>query len=128
MPLQAVDNRRLYRQIADQIAALIERGEYGSGQRLPPERDLAKQLGVSRPSVREALIALEVEGLVEGGIGSGLVVLGRGRAVGWSKGWSKCASGRASMCWVRGSPRKVMSRRRVARTAARCRRSPVRSS
>ncbi len=80
MPLQAVDSRRLYRQIADQIAALIERGEYGPGQRLPPERDLAKQLGVSRPSVREALIALEVEGYVEVRIGSGVYVLGPGRA------------------------------------------------
>src|SRR5256886_16710896 len=76
MPLQAVDNRRLYRQIADQIAALIEKGEYGKGQRLPPERDLARQLGVSRPSVREAPIALEVEGLVEVRIGSGIYVLG----------------------------------------------------
>jgi DNA-binding FadR family transcriptional regulator len=76
MPLQAVDNRRLYRQIADQIAALIEKGEYGSGRRLPPERDLAKQLGVSRPSVREALIALEVEGYVEVRVGSGVYVLG----------------------------------------------------
>jgi DNA-binding FadR family transcriptional regulator len=76
MPLQAVDNRRLYRQIADQIAALIEKGEYGAGQRLPPERDLAKQLGVSRPSVREALIALEVEGYVEVRVGSGVYVLG----------------------------------------------------
>jgi DNA-binding FadR family transcriptional regulator len=79
MPLQAVDNRRLYRQIADQIAALIEKGEYGAGARLPPERDLAKQLGVSRPSVREALIALEVEGYVEVRVGSGVYVLGSGR-------------------------------------------------
>ena len=77
MPLQAVESRRLYRQIADQIAALIERGEYGAGQRLPPERDLAKQLGVSRPSVREALIALEVEGYVEVRVGSGVYVTGR---------------------------------------------------
>lgn len=76
MPLQAVDNRRLYRQIADQIAALIEKGEYGAGRRLPPERDLAKQLGVSRPSVREALIALEVEGYVEVRVGSGVYVMG----------------------------------------------------
>jgi len=76
MPLQAVDNRRLYRQIADQIAALIERGEYSAGERLPPERDLAKQLGVSRPSVREALIALEVEGYVEVRVGSGVYVMG----------------------------------------------------
>ncbi len=76
MPLQAVDSRRLYRQIADQIAALIEKGEYRAGGRLPPERDLAKQLGVSRPSVREALIALEVEGYVEVRVGSGVYVIG----------------------------------------------------
>ena len=74
MPLTVVENRRLYRQIADQIAALIESGEYGIGERLPPERDLAKQLGVSRPSVREALIALEVEGYVEVRVGSGVYV------------------------------------------------------
>jgi DNA-binding FadR family transcriptional regulator len=76
MPLQAVDNRRLYRQIADQITALIEKGEYGTGRRLPPERDLARQLGVSRPSVREALIALEVEGYVDVRVGSGVYVVG----------------------------------------------------
>src|SRR6187200_3432247 len=76
MPLQTVENRRLYRQIADQIAALIEKGEYEAGERLPPERDLAKQLGVSRPSVREALIALEVEGYVEVRVGSGVYVSG----------------------------------------------------
>jgi len=74
MPIHAVESRRLYRQIADQIAALIEKGEYGAGSRLPPERDLAKQLGVSRPSVREALIALEVEGYVEVRVGSGVYV------------------------------------------------------
>src|SRR5512138_3666279 len=74
MPLQAVENRRLYRQIADQIADLIERGEYAPGSRLPPERDLAQQLGVSRPSVREALIALEVEGSVEVRMGAGVYV------------------------------------------------------
>jgi DNA-binding FadR family transcriptional regulator len=76
MPLQAVESRRLYRQIADQIAALIDNGEYTPGSRLPPERDLAKQLGVSRPSVREALIALEVEGYVEVRVGSGVYVTG----------------------------------------------------
>ena len=80
MPLQAVESRRLYRQIADQIADLIDKGEYKPGSRLPPERDLAKQLGVSRPSVREALIALEVEGYVEVRVGSGVYVTGTGRS------------------------------------------------
>ncbi|GMV57628.1 FadR family transcriptional regulator [Betaproteobacteria bacterium PRO7] len=78
MPIQALEPRRLYRQIADQIAALIRRGEFKPGSRLPPERDLAKQLGVSRPSVREALIALEVEGFVEVRIGSGVYVTSAG--------------------------------------------------
>lgn len=75
MPFQSIEPRRLYRQIADQIRGLIRSGEFPAGSRLPPERDLAKQLGVSRPSVREALIALEVEGLVEVRIGSGIYVL-----------------------------------------------------
>jgi GntR family transcriptional regulator, transcriptional repressor for pyruvate dehydrogenase complex len=74
MPLQTIEPRRLYRQIADQLRVLIERGEFELGTRLPPERDLAHQLGVSRPSVREALIALEVEGLVEVRMGSGIYV------------------------------------------------------
>ena len=75
MPFQSIEPRRLYRQIADQIRELIRAGEFLAGSRLPPERDLAKQLGVSRPSVREALIALEVEGLVEVRIGSGINLL-----------------------------------------------------
>ncbi len=79
MPIQSIEPRRLYRQIADQIRTLIRSGEFPAGSRLPPERDLAKQLGVSRPSVREALIALEVEGLVEVRIGSGIYVLAPGR-------------------------------------------------
>jgi len=74
MPFHSIEPRRLYRQIADQIRTLIKSGEFQAGARLPPERDLAKQLGVSRPSVREALIALEVEGLVEVRIGSGIYV------------------------------------------------------
>jgi len=74
MPLQAVETSRLYRQIAEQLRGLITGGEFAAGSRLPAERDLAKQLGVSRPSVREALIALEVEGWVEVRTGSGIYV------------------------------------------------------
>ena len=76
MPIQSIEPRRLYRQIADQIRTLIRSQEFPAGSRLPPERDLARQLGVSRPSVREALIALEVEGLVDVRVGSGIYVLG----------------------------------------------------
>jgi len=74
MPLQTIEPRRLYRQIADQLRVLIDGGGFPAGSRLPPERDLAAQLGVSRPSVREALIALEVEGRVEVRMGSGIYV------------------------------------------------------
>lgn len=78
MPLQPVATRRLYLQIADQIRALIVRGEAAPGTRLPAERELAKRLRVSRPSLREAIIALEVEGLLEVRVGSGIYVT-RGR-------------------------------------------------
>ncbi len=69
--------QRLYRQIADRLRESIELGDFSVGQRLPAERDLAQQLGVSRPSVREALIALEVEGWVEVRTGSGVYVIER---------------------------------------------------
>jgi GntR family transcriptional regulator, transcriptional repressor for pyruvate dehydrogenase complex len=72
--LKPVESRRLYQQIADQIRELIDRGGFEPGTRLPPERDLALQLGVSRPSLREALIALDVEGRVEVRGGSGVYV------------------------------------------------------
>lgn len=74
LPITAVEPRRLYRLIADQLRELIARGEYPAGARLPAERELAEALGVSRPSVREALIALEVEGRVRISVGSGVYV------------------------------------------------------
>jgi DNA-binding FadR family transcriptional regulator len=74
MPLQTVEPQRLYRQIAEQLRQLMASGEFAVGSRLPAERDLAVQLGVSRPSVREALIALEVEGMIEVRTGSGIYV------------------------------------------------------
>jgi DNA-binding FadR family transcriptional regulator len=74
LPLQAVEPRRLYRQIADQIAQLIASGEFRPGARLPPERELASSLGVSRASVREAIISLEMGGLVEVRVGTGIFV------------------------------------------------------
>lgn len=77
MPIQSLEPQRLYRQIAEQLRTLMSQGEFKPGARLPAERDLAKQLGVSRPSVREALIALEVEGWVEVRTGAGVFVLQR---------------------------------------------------
>lgn len=74
MPLHTVAPQRLYRQIAEQLRQLMVSGEFALGSRLPAERDLALQLGVSRPSVREALIALEVQGMIEVRTGSGIYV------------------------------------------------------
>jgi DNA-binding FadR family transcriptional regulator len=73
-PLKSIETRRLYQQVADQIRSVIETGAYRVGSRLPPERELALQLGVSRPSLREALIALEIGGQVEIRGGSGVYV------------------------------------------------------
>jgi len=75
MPIETVEPRRLYRQVADQLRSLIDRGEFPVGSRLPTERELAVQLGISRPTVREALIALEVDGRVRIRVGSGIYVL-----------------------------------------------------
>jgi len=78
MTLEAIEPHRLYRQIADRIGTLITRGEFAPGTRLPPERDLAAQLQVSRTSVREALIALELGGLIDIRMGSGVYVKAQG--------------------------------------------------
>lgn len=75
IPLQAVSAPRLYRIIAGQIAGRIRAGEFAAGERLPSERDLAEHLQVSRASVREALIALELEGYVDVRVGTGVFVM-----------------------------------------------------
>lgn len=72
--LEAVSAQRLYRLIAERIAQKIRSGEFPVGGRLPAERDLAEILQVSRSSVREALIALELSGYVEVRVGSGVYV------------------------------------------------------
>lgn len=67
-------SRKLYRQVADSIMASIRSGDYEPGSRLPSERDLATAYKVSRPTVREAMIALEIRGLVEARHGSGIYI------------------------------------------------------
>jgi GntR family transcriptional regulator, hexuronate regulon transcriptional repressor len=70
----AIDTRKLYRQVADSIMTSIKSGDYKPGSRLPSERDLAASFKVSRPTIREAMIALEILGLVESRHGSGIYV------------------------------------------------------
>lgn len=61
-----------YQQTADRIRVLIKEHGYEPGVRLPSERELADLLKVSRPTLREALIALEVEGVIQIRMGSGV--------------------------------------------------------
>ncbi|WP_373355276.1 FadR/GntR family transcriptional regulator [Pseudoroseicyclus sp. CXY001] len=61
----------LYRRTAARIAALIRAGEWAPGARMPPDRELTERLGVSRATIREAMIALEVQGLIETRFGHG---------------------------------------------------------
>ena len=68
-------NRRLFWGIVDKIEALIDSGVYSPGSRLPPERELAETFKVSRPTIREAIIALEVREKIEVKTGSGVYVL-----------------------------------------------------
>lgn len=65
---------KLYQQIARAIAAAIADGRYARGDRLPSERELADEFSVSRPTIRDAMIALEFQGLVEARPGSGVYV------------------------------------------------------
>ncbi|RZJ05194.1 MAG: FadR family transcriptional regulator [Brevundimonas sp.] len=74
MTTSTADTRKLYQQVAASIAAGIAAARYLPGARLPSERDLAEEFGVSRPTVREAMIALEIRGLVEARQGSGIYV------------------------------------------------------
>lgn len=67
-------NDRLYQDLARSLLHELAAGHYPIGSRLPAERDLAIRYEVSRPTVREAIIALEVQGLVEVRIGSGAYV------------------------------------------------------
>lgn len=71
---RAIQSKRLYQQIADQIRAYIASGGLKPGDRLPSERDMATMFGVSRPSVREAMIALEGAGLIEVRTGDGTFI------------------------------------------------------
>lgn len=77
MHIEAVKVRRLYLDVASQIENLIVSGQIKPGERLPSERNLAVSFQVSRPTIREAMIALEIAGLVEIRTGSGIYVVPR---------------------------------------------------
>src|SRR5471030_201952 len=66
-----VSRVRTYELVLQRIEAQIVSGALRAGQRLPPERELAELLGVSRPAVREALRVLEAQGVVRSQVGQG---------------------------------------------------------
>lgn len=72
---QGAGRQRLYRQIVEGILQSIDAGEYPVGSRLPPERELSDRFGVSRPTIREAMIALEAMERVAVKSSSGVYVL-----------------------------------------------------
>lgn len=81
MELTAVNVKRLYLQVAEQLAAPIRSGELAKGDKLPSERELASKLSVSRPTIREAITTLEVMGMVEVRPGSGVYVRDSGSSL-----------------------------------------------
>ena len=72
--VEPIKSTRIYEEIVRQIKTLVQEGKLKSGDRLPPERDLAESFKVSRTSVREAFRALESMGLIEIRAGEGTFV------------------------------------------------------
>ncbi len=82
--LRPLTRPRLYEQVAEQITQWIAQNGLGPGDRLPPERELATRLGVSRATISQALVALEVVGVVAVRHGDGAILTdaaGQGRIV-----------------------------------------------
>ena len=75
MDTPTVSQDRLYRELARTLIGELREGQYPIGTRMPAERELAQRFDVSRPVIREALIALEVQGFIEVRIGSGAHVV-----------------------------------------------------
>jgi len=73
--LRPVSRPRLYKQLVERLLAHISEEGLSTGQRLPTERELAQQLGVSRASVAQAVVALEVQGILSVRQGDGIYLL-----------------------------------------------------
>jgi len=72
--LEPLKKTRLYEEIVKQLIDLIEVGKLKPGDRLPSERQMAEELGVSRTAIREALRALESMGYIESKVGGGTFI------------------------------------------------------
>lgn len=74
MILKPIKTRKIYEQIVDQIGQLVAQGQLKPGDRLPSERELVERFQVSRASIREAISALEMMGLIEVRSGEGTYI------------------------------------------------------
>jgi GntR family transcriptional repressor for pyruvate dehydrogenase complex len=74
MPFQRIQPEKLSHSVVRQIESLLLRGILRPGERLPSERELSERLGVSRPSLRDALAELQARGLLESRVGAGVYV------------------------------------------------------
>lgn len=74
MPFQAIDTKRKSNYVAEQVIDAIKAGEYKGGDKLPSEREIAELMKVSRNSVREALSALQIAGLIFSKAGDGTYI------------------------------------------------------
>ena len=74
MPFQKISSEKLSASVVRQIELLILRGILRPGERLPSERELSDRLGVSRPSLRDAVADLQGKGLLTSRAGSGIYV------------------------------------------------------
>lgn len=77
MEFKQIKSDRLYLKVAKQLTSLITDEKIKPGERFPSERELAERLGVSRPVIREAMIAMELSGVIEVRTGSGIYVAER---------------------------------------------------
>ena len=110
MPIKPIAEPRLYQRIAGELARLIDDGTFAAHTRLPAERTLAKSLGVSRSSLREALSMLELDKRIEIRVGSGAYVIARAR--------HGRRSPAASGAGTETSPLEVMRVRRIVESEA----------
>ncbi|CAM3168146.1 FadR/GntR family transcriptional regulator [Sporolactobacillus spathodeae] len=74
MPIEPINNKKMYEKIADALMAMIRSGELKPGDRVAPVGDLAAQFGVGRSAVREALSALRAMGLIDMRQGEGTYI------------------------------------------------------
>ena len=85
--LDPASDTPLYKQLADSIRSLVERGSLGAGERLPATRELAGLLGLNRTTISSAYAVLEESGLIKGHVGRGSFITSGVRSAGGAMDW-----------------------------------------